>query len=360
MSPTTARAQHDAGVAHAQGIVTGAHAAARLRATQTTRADEAEAFARHVRFQAALEAQVGLRLFATGDDYRAITALRRHALLDPTPQARHLSALIIGHIYHRNARHQLAAESFEEAMLSAPDVPTRAWSYLLEIQQLCVPLRLIGDCRARLAALSDVRALTDRQRELVAYQTLFADVLLRDPSVQQRARLDALRDPLLVKHAQALQRLDRGFDALPLQRPWLAATLSALLPGAGQAYNGRWGDAVSALLINGALGAATYYSFVELESVPAGVVSAALLAGFYAGNIVNAYTDAERINAQHYKGFFEGMTQQHWPRVRFDITRDTVRFGYRFDWPGPPRPDAAPPSTPAGARRSVESPGDTL
>ena len=34
-----------------------------------------------------------------------------------------------------------------------------------------------------------------------------------------------------------------AMQAVPQRRPWLAAVLSALIPGAGQAYAGRWGRA---------------------------------------------------------------------------------------------------------------------
>jgi hypothetical protein len=110
-----------------------------------------------------------------------------------------------------------------------------------------------------------------------------------------------------------------------------------VLPGAGQAYNGRWGDAAVSLGVNGGLGVATYYAFTRSESRAPGIALAVLWAGFYAGNIVNAYSDAGRINAASAERGRAAMARGLWPRVRFDVDGESVRFGYRFDWPGEQR-----------------------
>ena len=51
--------------------------------------------------------------------------------------------------------------------------------------------------------------------------------------------------------------------------------------------------------------------------------------------IVNAVTDAKRINAQRYLDFFEQLKVDYWPRVSFGIEESEVLFTYGFDWPGP-------------------------
>lgn len=68
------------------------------------------------------------------------------------------------------------------------------------------------------------------------------------------------------------------------QQPWIAGTLSAILPGSGQLYAGKPQAAVGAFLVNAILIAATVESFDEDHEV-LGVGLGILAFGFYVGNI---------------------------------------------------------------------------
>ena len=312
-----------------------------------------DAFAQHTRMQSALEAQVGLRLYQTGDDYRAITAMRRFQILAANAEANYLANLIIGQIYHRNDKHQLAVINWEQAVLAAPSTDARVWTYLLTNQELCLPLAYYFHCRQRLDELSGFEDMSSLQRELIDYKRLYVDVVLRSPYATN-ARVNMFTRPDLRTHAQGLIAQNKAFEELDLQRPWLAATLSGLLPGAGQLYNGRPIDAGVALGMNALFAGATYYAFAEADSIPLGVVSGIVFAGFYVGNIINAYTDANRQNARTYLAFFEQLKVDHWPRVAFDIRDNRVAFGYSFDWPGEKKPPAAASPTPVAPSKPDE------
>lgn len=299
------------------------------RARDDARAEEQ----RYLRREAALEARLGLQFYQIGEDWRAVTAMQRYQLIERSKPAAYLSGLIIGQIYHRNARHKLSAISFEQAVLAAPDGVSRTWSYLLETQQICAALDYWAECRWRLDQLAPLLdAMPEEVREVYDYARLFNAVMLREevsPAVANSFEDEALRE-----HALALVEQRAAFDDLKLKRPGLAAGLSAALPGAGQLYNGRYRDAAIAFSLNAAFGFATYYSFAELESIPLGVLSSLLLASFYTGNIYNAFTDARRINARRYEQFFSDLKRNHWARVGFEVDRNRVRFGVTFDWPG--------------------------
>ncbi len=71
--------------------------------------------------------------------------------------------------------------------------------------------------------------------------------------------------------------------------------LSAVLPGAGQAYSGRWGDAAAALVITGGLGTLAVMSYIDKQYVGAGVLGF-LGITFYAGNIYNGGDAAIQYN----------------------------------------------------------------
>jgi hypothetical protein len=92
--------------------------------------------------------------------------------------------------------------------------------------------------------------------------------------------------------AAAVQSL---WEAQTVKRPWLAATMSVVVPGAGQAYAGSWQGAAVAFFLNAALIAATAelaYKRMYLTATAAGVAASF----FYVGNIINAADLARRRN----------------------------------------------------------------
>ena len=79
------------------------------------------------------------------------------------------------------------------------------------------------------------------------------------------------------------------------RRPWLAGTLSAILPGAGQAYSGSWQGAAVAFVLNAVLIGATAelaYRHLYVTATAAGVAASF----FYVGNVLNAADLAQRRN----------------------------------------------------------------
>lgn len=311
-------------------------------------------FESYLRWQAAMEARLGTALFRQGDDYRAITALKRYQLLDGSDEAHFMSHLMIGEIYRRNQYPTLALRQFEQAIVYAPEPKQAAYGYLMAIQELCIPMSLYAECYLRLLEL-EAGELDAAQRELVGYQKLYSELVLRAPNLSP-ARAEHFTDPLLRAHALDLIEHDEAFRALPMKQPWLAGMLSGVLPGAGQAYNGRWIDGTIALGFNALFGAATYYSAVHLESLPLAIAAGTLSLGFYTGNIVNAVVDSRRINAERIRGFFDDLAIDHWPRLSFAIDENTVHFGFTFDWPGDgsrPRDIDSLPDQGPGTRTSL-------
>lgn len=75
----------------------------------------------------------------------------------------------------------------------------------------------------------------------------------------------------------------------------LAQSLSALVPGAGQAYAGQPRDGFRHLVFNAAL-IATVVSFARNDMIPAAYVTAAFALPFYVGNIIGAGETSRRHN----------------------------------------------------------------
>ena len=86
-----------------------------------------------------------------------------------------------------------------------------------------------------------------------------------------------------------------GWGELPHRRPGVAAALSAVLPGAGQVYVGRYGEGGSALIVNTLLIGSTT-ALLRREEYFAGVSVGLLALSFYGGNIMSARWGAHRHN----------------------------------------------------------------
>ncbi len=100
--------------------------------------------------------------------------------------------------------------------------------------------------------------------------------------------------------SQALPR----YQQLPQKSPGLAAGLSTVLPGAGQLYIQRPGDALISLLVNGVLIGAAAIAYHNDEPV-AGSFILLFESGWYFGNIYNAANGAHKFNQRQREMFFD-------------------------------------------------------
>ncbi|MEM7231942.1 MAG: membrane protein insertion efficiency factor YidD [Planctomycetota bacterium] len=114
-----------------------------------------------------------------------------------------------------------------------------------------------------------------------------------------------------------LDHCDR-FDELPYRSPLAGGFLSAVLPGSGQVYSGRFGDAFAAFAMNGLLISGTVLAALNDEEVTAAVVGTVAF-GFYAGNVYGGANAARRFNYEH--------RQDYMRRVRGELRQHRVKFG---------------------------------
>jgi hypothetical protein len=103
------------------------------------------------------------------------------------------------------------------------------------------------------------------------------------------------------------QALDRA-DSLPSRNPTLAGTLS-IVPGAGQLYCNRYEDALIAFIVNLGLFWAAHDAFDQDQYALGGVLGF-IGAGFYAGNIYGAVSDAHKFNLIRQREFGQSL-QRH-------------------------------------------------
>lgn len=275
-----------------------------------------------------------ISLLEQHDPYRAITALK-HAAWAAGPGARADRAnLLIGKLYSDAAQPAAAKLHFrlvEEARRPGLAFPAR----LLRLQEECLQDRVLIACGAELDQTEDSSGLG-----LVRYLHSYVELQLGRPVPPT---LEAeVAPPLKAKARQLLEAAPRRAN-LPLKSPVLAGVLSAVLPGAGQVYDGRILDGALALGLTGLPAFGTYY-FARQSNVGLAVGLGLLAAVFYFGSISNAITDARRLNEIAYDRFFGQLQQALWPRLTLAASPDEVNFGYRFgdEPPQPLVPRSAP------------------
>jgi len=102
-----------------------------------------------------------------------------------------------------------------------------------------------------------------------------------------------------------------GFDSLGRKSPALSGAMSAVIPGTGQFYAGRYMDGMAALIIN----AAFIYGAVEAYNNKIYGAFGILLffeTGWYGGNILSAITSAHKYNRDQQEIFLRTLENKYW------------------------------------------------
>jgi tetratricopeptide (TPR) repeat protein len=252
-------------------------------------------------------------LFSDGDYFRAITEYKRFLFLHPTDARGGRVQLQIGLSYQRGQQWDDARQTFEAIARQHPDIEIRAEAAYL-----------IGETAFRQGryaqAIADLRPVAERYgqtpvgeraRYLLGWSYLRAR---RWPEASQTFESIDTSSPLFPS-SRAMADAAREGEHLPRKSPALAGLMSAIIPGTGHFYTGRWRDGAVALLLNGAFLAA------GIEAVSAGNEAAAgvLLffeAAWYSGAIYGAVNAAHKHNRDVEERWLQGLERQHSPSSR--------------------------------------------
>ncbi len=252
-------------------------------------------------------------LFRDGDYFRAITEYKRFLFLHPTDVRAGRVQLQIGLAYLGGQQWEEARQTFETLAQQHPDADIRREAAFL-----------LGETAYRqrryAQAIDELRPLVEREprtpvgqraRYLLGWSYLRARQW--PEAVDAFAAIDA--DSPLFASAQALSEAARVAEQLPRKSPALAGVLSAVIPGTGHFYTGRFRDGAIALLLNGAFLAA------GIEAVQAGNEAAAGLlfffeAAWYSGSIYGAVNAAHKFNRDTEDRFLQELERQYRSDVR--------------------------------------------
>ena len=252
-------------------------------------------------------------LFNEGDYYRAITEYKRFLFLAPTDARAGRVQLQVGRSYLGAQQWEEARQTFEALAQHYPDANIRAEAAFLA-----------GDTSFRQGryaqAIEDLRAVTERYGQTPVGER--ARYLLGWSYLRARqwplatASFEAIDSTSpLFPSSQALADAARDAESLPRKSPALAGLMSAVIPGSGHFYTGRFRDGTIALLLNGA------FMFAGIEAVSAGNEAAAGLlfffqAAWYSGTIYGAVNAAHKHNRDLEERWLQGLDLQHSPTLR--------------------------------------------
>lgn len=207
-------------------------------------------------------------LYAQHEYYRAIGEYERWLYFNPSDPKGPQVHYFIARAYQEGDRHQEAIPHFERALSYGPSAKLH---------------------------LSESLLLTHNKR---------AEALLNELKHDPHPDIRQASNWLLAEYYVEGDRPLLALSALPASsslmiptqnlNPWIAGGLSALVPGLGQAYIGRWGDAAFNALTILALGYASYGSLHS--NPPLGWTMAGITGLLHAGNIYGAAQAAKATN----------------------------------------------------------------
>ena len=247
-------------------------------------------------------------LLREGEYFRAITEYRRFLFLYPQDPRQAMIHFRVGLTLYRGQQYEEALQTFREVAQHYPDTPYGKQAWLWQGETL---LRQAQYKAAEQVYIQTLKLFPDDEAGQVArYQrgwTLLYRRQWHAASLQLR-QITAESSLYRVAHRLAEEVLDG--DQLPSKSPLVAGVLSGVLPGSGQLYNGRVGDALLAFFLNGLFIAGIAQAVTHGELAVAGVLSF-FEAGWYAGNVYSAINGAHKHNRRTEEAFLRNLENHY-------------------------------------------------
>jgi TolA-binding protein len=244
------------------------------------------------------------QLLKEGEFFRAITEYRRFIFVYPDDARAAMALFRIGLAYYRGQKYAEALQTFRDVAQQYPESSygnlAQLWQgeSLLRQAQYGPAAEIYADMRQRLG--------TEAAGQFAHYQRGWT--MLYQRRWQEAATELQQISPTSSLYPAAQQLAAAGLDGehLPQKSPLLAGILSGVLPGSGQLYDGRPGDALLAFLLNGVFIVGTVEAIHHGEFAIAGILSF-FEAGWYTGNVYGAVNGAHKYNRHVTETFLQNL-----------------------------------------------------
>ena len=264
-------------------------------------------------------------LFEEGDYYRAIGEAKRFLHFHGGDPRAGEARLLVGRAYLAGEQWQAAIHALEpfvakgaeggvaaDAAFALADARLGARQFdVAALEYARFKREFPGDARAGIA---DLRVGWSR---LFAAEELARLSPKRGAQAFRAAAQELERLPEDHPEAARVSALAEGAASLasvPRRSPVLAGAMSAVLPGAGQVYAGRWADGFLAFVVNGLFIGGAIESY-RRENYVASAVLALFEMGWYTGNVYSAVNSAHRFNDETRAAAMRDLRKRLWVGV---------------------------------------------
>jgi len=271
--------------------------------------------------------QFALALFTEGEYYRAITEAKRYLSLFPEkPETGEMSKLI-GDAYLMSREWAEAIEAYDGFLMQFPDSP------LVNSVIFHKAIALVKQGNAaeaeRLFQLIRGGADPERKGDAARWEILLLIRQNRFDDAERRLREGMLR-PESEPEARIIEELLTSKRDARYKSPETAGLLSAILPGSGQFYNGRYQDGVQSFLLNALFILGAWKAF-DSDNYGLGGALALFEIGWYTGGIYGAVSGAHKVNRKIDEDHFRsGLTRLNLRESRIGPPAGAVLFSYPF------------------------------
>ena len=243
----------------------------------------------------------GSHFFKLGNFDAAITEYRRFLFFHPADPRTAETYRNIGIAYREQGHWGEAVAAMRTAVQHASNLEEES-KYRLELAVIFIAAQDYD-----LGRLELIKARMQNPSAPVFRRALFLEAVA---FIYQYRWADA--GDLLRKYTtdEKLDTLLENAVNTPQKSPRLAMVLSAIIPGAGQAYAGNWRNGLNALALNGVLGYLTADAVLDRHYVDAALWGGLIFSRYYRGNIFRAEEAVTHFNAQQSRRASEALLQR--------------------------------------------------
>ena len=274
-----------------------------------------------------LQMELADQFFSEGDYEGAVREYKRFLFFFPQSAKAEEALLKTARSYFRGQKWEEALAACDNLIKKNPAPPLKSEAFLIQ-----------GDVLAVKKQYPEARISFEKAREVspgtrVADEAQFqiARTYLREEKWKEAA--DGFRkidknSKLYPKSDSFAQGLDR-IQQVPQKSPAAAGVLSAILPGAGQAYSEEYGRAAISFLLNGLFIWGMVESFRRDQYVVGGILTVFEL-GWYSANILNAVNSADKYNRKKTQDYIDELERGSRLSLGLSLQGKTPALAFRY------------------------------
>jgi len=226
-----------------------------------------------------------------GEYYRAVTEYKKFLILFPDSERADYALFQTGRAYYDGGGCASSEQSFRSVREKYPGSPYALKAYYFEGLS---EWKLDKPEQAKTLFEDLAEAFPDSEYAPLALAALDREDIGAAKKGLEQFCLRYPAHPQMEKVREALLLFDH-YEKLPRKSPFLAAVMSALLPGSGYFYAEHYSDGLTAFLIN-ALFIAGSLTAVHQENYAGAGIAGGIGLPFYVGNIYGSANAAQKWN----------------------------------------------------------------